>query len=163
MALLDFVATAGSATEHLFPQDARFDRAKKDDELQRRNVHPCAEHVHRDHNFWVWAVAKLTDALQRAIHIRIASDLLYKVITLFEDVPTNADKLVRMGGMRQIVDGENECLRKSSRFIFMRIGVFCDFLDNLAVAVGSRDAALNFLGRECSFLAPCNLDDIRPR
>ncbi len=43
--LVDVVAPAGAATEHLLPQDARLHRTQEDDELQRRDVHAGREHI----------------------------------------------------------------------------------------------------------------------
>ena len=53
-------------------------------------------------------------------------------------------KLVRVGRVGQVVGGEDQRFRESavSRLVF--VGVFLDFLETLAVRVGSRDLPLDF-------------------
>ena len=59
---------AGAAAEHLLEEDAGFDRAQKDDEFQVRDIHAGGEHVHRDDNAGLRAVAELADALERPVN-----------------------------------------------------------------------------------------------
>ena len=84
--LVDVVAAARAASEHLLPQDARLHRAQEHDELQRRDVHAGREHVHGDDDLRIGAVAELADALKRAVDIRVAGDLLHEIIALVENV-----------------------------------------------------------------------------
>jgi len=78
----------------LLPQDARLHRAQEHDELQRRDVHAGGEHVHGDDDFRIRAVAELADALERAVHVRIAGDLLHEVVALIENGAAGFDELV---------------------------------------------------------------------
>src|SRR5437879_7126306 len=81
-------AKARAAAEHLLPQDARLDRAQKHDEFQRRDVHAGREHVHGDDDLGIRAIAELADALERAVHVRIAGDLLHEIVALIANVAT---------------------------------------------------------------------------
>ena len=113
LGLVDVGAKARAASEHLLPQDARLHRAQEHDELQRRDVHAGREHVHGDDDLGIGAVAELADALERAVHVRVAGDLLHEVVALIENVAAGFDELVGVRGVREIVDGEDEDFRES--------------------------------------------------
>ena len=108
LGFVDLIAAAGPAPEHLLPEDAALYRAHEDDELQRGDVHAGREHVHRDHDLWVGAVAELADTLERAIDVGVAGDLDHEVVALREDVAAGAHELIGVGGVGHVVDRENE-------------------------------------------------------
>ena len=111
--LSGILAHARAAAEHLLEEDAGLHRAQEDDVLQGRDIHAGREHVHGHHDRRVRPVAELADALQRAVHA--AGDLLDEGVAPAEDVAGNVDQLVGVGGVRQVVDGEDERLRESGR------------------------------------------------
>jgi hypothetical protein len=80
----------------LFPEDTRLYRPQKHDEFKSRNIHAGCKHVHADHDLGIWPVAKLTDTLQRPVHVGIAGDLLHKRIALLEYIPADFDQLIGM-------------------------------------------------------------------
>ena len=112
---VDVVAAARAASEHLLPEDARLHRPQEHDELQRRDVHAGRKHVHGDDDLRIRAIAELADALERAVDIWVAGDLLHEVVALVENVAADLDELVGVRGVREIVDGEDEDFRKASR------------------------------------------------
>lgn len=111
---IDVVAAAGAAAEHLFPEDAGLDRAEEDDEFEGRDVHAGGEHVHGDDDLGIGAVAELADALEGAVHVGVAGDLLDEIVALAEDLAADADELVGVGGVGEVVDGEDEDLGEAA-------------------------------------------------
>ena len=137
--LVDLVAAARAPAQHLHPEDAGFHRAQEDDELQAGMSTPVRKHVHRDHDLGLGPVAELADLLQRPVHVRVAGDLLHKVVALVEDLAADLDELVGVRGMGQVVDGKDQDLGEAARLLFVLVGIACDFLDDLAVAVRRGD------------------------
>jgi hypothetical protein len=56
--------------------------------------------------------------------------------------------LIRVRGVRDVVDGEDEDFREMAGLLFMVVGVLGDFFDDLAVALRCGDAALDVFGGE---------------
>jgi hypothetical protein len=82
--------------------------------------------------------------LKRTVNVWVAGNLLNKVIALVEDLAADSNQLIRVGGMWNIVDREDQDLGKSPGLFFMCIGMLGNLFDDLPVAVWSRYLALNF-------------------
>ena len=76
-------------------------------------------------------------------------DELVAEIELFA---TNADELVGVRCMGDIVAGKDQDFRETPGFVFVFKRVFPDFADNLAIAVRRGNAALDFFRRELPFV-----------
>ena len=63
------LALASTSSEHLFEEDAGLHGAKEDQELQIRNIDTSRQHIDGDDDAWIGAIAKLTNALQRAVDL----------------------------------------------------------------------------------------------
>ena len=146
--LVDLIAPSRSAPEHLLPEDARFYRTEEYDELERRDVYAGGKHIDADDNLGIGPIAKFPDALEGTIHVRIAGNFFHKIVSLREDLAANAHKLIGVRGVRQIIDGKNESLRKAPSLLLVSIGVRCEFLDDLPIAIRRSDVALDGRGIE---------------
>ena len=82
------------------------------------------------------------------LNVWVAGNLLHKVIALVEDLAADSDQLIRVRGMRNIVDREDQDLGKSVGLRFVGVGMLGNFLDDLAIAIWGRNLALNLFGGE---------------
>src|SRR5439155_9728256 len=117
------------------------------DELQRWNIDAGRKHIHGDDHLRLRTIAKFTDALERTINVWIASYFLNKIVALLEHIAADSHELVSVRRVRQIVDGEDEDLREVTRFFLVPVCMLCNLLDNLAIALRSRDLALHSRSR----------------
>ncbi len=115
------LALARAAADHLLEEDAALHRAQEDDELQVGDVHAGGEQVDGHRNARGRPVAELADLLQRTVDA--PGDLLHKGVTLAEDIARQVDELVGVTGVREIVHGENEDLRKAPVEPLVLVGV----------------------------------------
>ena len=145
--LVDLGAKPRAPAEHLHPENARFHRPHEDHEFQAGDVDTRAQHVHRHHHLGVGPVAELADLLQGPVHAGAAGDLLHEVVALAEDLPADLDHLVRMRGVGQVVDRKDQDLGEMAFFLFVKGGIACDLLDDLAVAVRRRDVPFDLRRR----------------
>src|SRR5215510_11359913 len=90
---------ARAAAKHLLEQDPGLNGAEKHDELQIRNIDPRRKQIDGYGNRRELPIAKLTDALKRAVHRRAAGDFLDERVTLPEDLPGDFDELIGMGSV----------------------------------------------------------------
>ena len=146
LGLVDPRAFTRVASEHLHPEDARLDRAQEDDELQRGNVHAGGEHVHGDDDLGIGAVAEFADALERAVHVRVAGDFLDEVVALAEHFAAGFHQLIGVRGVRDVVDGEDENFWKMAGRLLVRVSVLRYLLDDFPIALRRGDAALDVFG-----------------
>ena len=148
MGLVDVQAAPGCSTQHLDPENSGLDRSQEDDKFERRNVHACAEHVHRHHHFRVGTVPEFADLLQRAVDAGAAGDLLDECVALPEFLAAEPHQLIAVGGVGQVVHGKDEDLGEAPRFLLVPIGMASDFLDDSAVAFRRRDLLFDLFGGE---------------
>ena len=141
--LVNVVAPARAASEHLLPQNARFNRAQKDDEFQRGYINTGRKHIDGHDNFWIRTIAKFPNALKRPINIWITGNFLNKVIALIKNVATNTHELIRVRRVRQIVDCKDQGFGEATGFLFVLVGMFCNFLNDFAVTLWGSDVVLD--------------------
>jgi hypothetical protein len=61
--------------------------------------------------------------LKRTVNVWVAGNLLNEVISLVEDLAADSNQLVRVRGMRNIVDCEDQDFGKSLGLRFMGVGM----------------------------------------
>ncbi len=134
-------APAGTPPEHLLEEDARLDRPQEDDALEVGDVDACSQQVYGDGDDGLRTVSELADALQRTVDA--AGDLLDEGVASTEDVARDVDEAVGVGGMGEVVDGENEGLGQSAIPGLVLEGVALDLLEDFPVRVGGGDPSLD--------------------
>jgi hypothetical protein len=78
---------------------------------------------------------RLTGLLKRGVACAKIS-LLNEVVALLEDIAADIDELLCMRRVRQVVNREDQNFRKSTGFLLVLVGIFRNFLDDFAIAVG---------------------------
>ncbi len=99
----------------------RLDRTQEDDELQVGDVDAGGQQVDGDNDLRVRAVAELADPLQGSVDS--AGDLRDEGVAAAEDVAAELDELVGVGGVRQVVGGEDEGLGEPAGLRLVLVGV----------------------------------------
>ena len=143
-------ALAGPAPEHLLEEDAGLHRAQQDDELQVGDVHSGREQVHGDRHHRPRPVAELADALQRPV--RLPGDLLHELLARAERLARQPYELVGVGGVVDVVRGEDERLGKPAVLLLVLERVLLQLLDDLPVRLRRRDVALDLRNVEIALV-----------
>jgi hypothetical protein len=84
--------------------------------------------------------------LKRTVDVWVAGNLLNKVIALVEDLAADSNQLIRVGGLWNIVDREDQDFGKSVGLRFVGVGMLGNLFDDLAIAIRGCDLALDLFG-----------------
>jgi hypothetical protein len=134
--VFELLALACAAAHHLGKENAGFHRTQKDDVFEIGNIDAGGEHVHCDDDAGIGAIAELADALEGTVHVGAASDFADEGIAAAEDLNGEAHELFSMGGVLQVVDGEDEGFREAPGLAFVFQGIGLDLFKDLAVGIG---------------------------
>ena len=146
----EFLAFAGAAAHHLGEEDAGFDGAEEDDVFEVGNIDAGGEHVDGDGDAGGGAVAEFADLLEGAVGV--AGDFADEGVAAAEDFAGEGDELVGMGGVGEVIDGEDEGLGEAAGLLLVFKGVGFDFFEDAAVGIRGGDVAFEGGGIELALV-----------
>ena len=141
-------AFASSAPQHLLEEDSGLHRSQENDAFQVWNVHTGREKVNSDDDAGRWAITKLTDVLEWAIHS--ARNLLNKRVPPAKDIPSNVHQLVGVGSVRQVIHCKDQGLREPAVVLLVLQCPCLQFFQNLSVRI--RDLLLDLRAIELALV-----------